>query len=253
MGYFANGNVLNENTFILNHIGVDLQNATGSPSAPPNIFYHNSFLRSGFRNVNHVVASDIPLNWWDNRSFTTGPKGGNYWDDYTGTDPDGDGIGDNMFPWNSVDYHPLMVPFVPVPIAVVSILPGKMSGVAPFTVSFTADVIGTLKPFIYSWNFGDNSPASDLAAPTHTYSIVGNYNVSLLVKDTSGSSSLGSVNVSVVPAPANQTTTYLAVGALALGAIALGFIYYRRNRRRKNNSQNRSVGQTRVKSSLERN
>src|SRR5437879_290379 len=59
MGYFANGNLLNENTFILNHIGVDLQNATGSSSAPPNIFYHNSFLRSGFRNVNHVVASDI--------------------------------------------------------------------------------------------------------------------------------------------------------------------------------------------------
>jgi len=235
MGYFANGNLLNENTFILNHIGVDLQNATGSSSAPPNIFYHNSFLRSGFRNVNHVVASDIPLNWWDNRSFTTGPKGGNYWDDYTGTDPDGDGIGDNMLPWNSVDYHPLIVPFVPVPIAVVSVLPGKMSGVAPFTVSFTADVLGTLKPFIYSWDFGDNSPTSDLSAPTHTYSVVGNYNVSLLVKDTSGSTSLGSVIVSVVPAPGNQTSLYLAIMAVAIGATLLGFIYYRRRRSRKKN------------------
>jgi len=117
MGYFANGNILNENTFQLNHIGVDLQNATGNPSAPPNIFYHNSFLRSGFRHVNHVVASDLPLNYWDNASLTVGATGGNYWDDYAGVDTNYDGIGNTRLPAVPVDHYPLIRQFLAVTFA----------------------------------------------------------------------------------------------------------------------------------------
>jgi hypothetical protein len=239
-------NIFVENTFMLNHIGVNLQNSTG------NMYYHNSFLRNGFRHVNHVFPGDGSTDVWDNRSLG-GPRGGNYWDNYTGTDADKDGIGDTNLPADGLDNYPLMAPFAPVPLAVAGVVPSKMSGAAPFTVNFTADVLGTLKPFIYSWSFGDNGPTSDLVAPTHTYNAVGNYIVSLSVKDTSGSTSFGSVNVSVVPAPASQTTTYVAAGALALGATVLGFIYYRRrHRRRKNASPVGTAAETRAKGSRRR-
>src|SRR2546427_12890006 len=143
LSYFANGNILNENSFELNHIGVDLQNATGNPSASPNIFYHDSFLKSGFRHVNHVVPSDLPLNYWDNHTLTTGPPGGNYWDNYSGMDNNYDGIGDTNLPADGVDTYPLIQPFVPVPLAVAGVSFTKTAGAVPLTVAFQAVVLGT--------------------------------------------------------------------------------------------------------------
>ena len=223
--YFAHGNLLNENSFELNHIGVDIQNSTG------NIFYHNSFLRSGFRHVNHVIPSDMPLNSWDNRTLGALRPGGNYWDNYTGVDTDNDGIGNTNLPANGIDQYPLMNAFVPVPIAVASITPSKFSGPVPFTVTFTADVLGTLKPFAYLWSFGDNTPVSNQTSPSHRYDTPGNYSISVLVKDSTGTSSLGSVTiVALAQAPAGYG--YLPVVAvLALAATVFGVLYYRRRRR----------------------
>jgi len=233
--YHPLDNTFAENTFTLNHIGVDMQNATG------NTFYHNSFLRTGLiingrvRHINHVFSSDGLGDVWDNRSLGL-PRGGNYWDNYTGVDVDNDGIGNSNLPADGLDSYPLMAPFVPVPIAVISVVPSKMSGTVPLTVSFNTDVLGTLKPFTYAWNFGDNSSTSNLAVPSHTYITVGNYVVTITVKDASGSSSSGTVNVSVVSAPAMGINTYLeAGGVLAAGAAVLGVIYYRRRRRRTTN------------------
>src|SRR2546428_1543396 len=222
---FSNGNLLNENSFELNHIGVNLQNSTG------NVFYHNSFLRSGFRHVNHVVPSDIPLNSWDNHTLGAPVPGGNYWDNYTGVDNNGDGIGDTNLPANRVDQYPLMSPFIPVPIAVASITPSKVSGPVPFTVTFTADVLGTLKPFTYAWSFGENAPGSNLTSPSHTYAVPGNYTVSVLVRDSTGTASVGSVTILAV-APSPPGYGYLPVVAvLALAATVFGVLYYRRRRR----------------------
>ena len=51
-------------------------------------------------------ARDDPINIWDNGIV------GNYWDDYTGLDEDGDGIGDTPYLINSEigDRFPLMNP-----------------------------------------------------------------------------------------------------------------------------------------------
>jgi len=98
-------NVLSENSFELNRFGVDVDNAT------TNTFYHNCFIcprsvPTCLFLVNYVCSSDITGDVWDNRSLG-GPRGGNYWDNYNGTDADNDDIGDTNTPWLRVDYYPI--------------------------------------------------------------------------------------------------------------------------------------------------
>ncbi len=69
-----------------------------------NTIYHNNFVD----NVNaQVVTSTSIDNDWDNGSE------GNYWSDYTGTDADGDGIGDMPYiiDGSNQDDYPLMSPY----------------------------------------------------------------------------------------------------------------------------------------------
>jgi parallel beta-helix repeat protein len=220
------GNIVNENIFQLNHIALDLERASG------NVFYHNSFLASNLRHVNHAKTSDIPLNQWDNRSFTSGQRGGNYWDNYTGTDMDNDGIGDNMTPWNGVDLYPLMSPFLPVPLAFVSVVATPQYGSAPLTVRLSANALGTLKPFRYIWDFGDGSPHSNATSPSHTYSSPGRYVVSVLVDDSSGARDGGSLVLSVGASSSLFDNLYLVLAAgLALAATVVGILVYRKRQR----------------------
>jgi len=51
------------------------------------------------------------------------------------------------------------------------------------TVTFMADLSGGEGDYYYQWNFGDNSETSTLASPTHTYSELGEYTVTLTVMD----------------------------------------------------------------------
>ena len=224
----AFGNLFVENSFLLNHIGVNIQNVTSQ-----NTLYHKSFLRSGFRHVNHVFPGDGALDVWDNRSLGGPVKGGNYWDDYMGTDGDGDGIGDTNRPADGVDTYPLMSPFVPVPLAVVKIIPSKVSGSVPFLVSFQADVLGTLKPFTYLWSFGDNSSNSTESIPSHTYSTAGNFTVRVVVRDGSGASDVGSVSVLASNPSVPSLILWAGLIVLGVGGGALGFVYYRRRKGRR--------------------
>jgi parallel beta-helix repeat protein len=71
-------------------------------SSEDNHVYHNNLVK----NYDHAI--DYDNNAWDNGAE------GNYYDNYNGTDLDGDGIGDTYLPWEGVDSHPLMAPWSPV-------------------------------------------------------------------------------------------------------------------------------------------
>ncbi len=80
-----------------------------SGSCINNIIYHNNFID------NPGNAYDTTGNLWDNGSS------GNYWSDYSGSDSDGDGIGDipYLIPGNvSQDRFPLMSPYERNPVDV---------------------------------------------------------------------------------------------------------------------------------------
>lgn len=78
-----------------------------------NVVYSNNFIDNRLEN-----AYDELNNTWDSGY----PSGGNYWDDYTGEDNDGDGIGDTPYDipgGYSKDRYPLMYPFGEIAVEII--------------------------------------------------------------------------------------------------------------------------------------
>ena len=73
-----------------------------------NLFYHNNLIKNKYMSA---YENGVPQysNNWDNG------EEGNYWDDYTGIDADGDGIGGTPYlidGGDNQDNYPLMTPYV---------------------------------------------------------------------------------------------------------------------------------------------
>ena len=90
---YSQMNIIKDNTITENNFGIKTE-AYGSNRPEENIFNRNNFI-----NNNQCVYDNNK-----NRFF------GNYWDDYSGEDDDGDGIGDNSYSYYSgEDLCPFMV------------------------------------------------------------------------------------------------------------------------------------------------
>lgn len=70
----------------------------------------------------------------------------------------------------------------------------------PATVEFTAAITGGTGPFTYDWDFGDGSAHSTSANPTHIYTVVGTYTVTLTVTDANGLVTIATSTVDVIAA-----------------------------------------------------
>ncbi len=97
----SGGNTIYNNLIFDNEIGIFFDGS--KPSLQGNTIYHNNFIN------NTQNSYDECNNTWYNTTL----QEGNYWDDYTGTDADGDGIGDtpyNISGGSNQDLCPLMHP-----------------------------------------------------------------------------------------------------------------------------------------------
>ena len=97
--WYSSNNTLQSNTATNNYHGIFLWYSSD------NMLYHNKLLG----NTKHNAYDSDGTNAWDSGSA------GNYYSDYNGTDPDGDGIGNDPHPipggGGSVDNCPLMQPW----------------------------------------------------------------------------------------------------------------------------------------------
>jgi nitrous oxidase accessory protein NosD len=87
-------------------LGISLEMCLGGGDS--NVFHHNNFVSN---HGGQVQASDIGggVDYW----YESTGEEGNYWSDYTGSDDDGDGIGDTPYyieGGESQDLYPLMEP-----------------------------------------------------------------------------------------------------------------------------------------------
>ena len=91
----SSSNILSENNITNNNYGTVLHSSSN------NSIYHNNYVD----NTVPIYTSDS-MNVWDDGY----PSGGNYWSDYTGSDANGDGIGDVPYTIdaNNVDRYPFM-------------------------------------------------------------------------------------------------------------------------------------------------
>lgn len=102
--YNASTNKITANNITDNQVGAYFTDSSN------NIVYHNNFIN----NPKHVTVTSSSgeahsgINAFDNGY----PSGGNYWDDYKGTDANNDGIGDTPYPVseysNNTDNYPIM-------------------------------------------------------------------------------------------------------------------------------------------------
>ena len=89
----------------------------------------------------------------------------------------------------------------PAPVAVPAITSvTPVTAKVPATVAFNSDASSDDATIVaYEWDFGDGSPVSTDADPTHVYTAVGNYTASLTVTDNGGLTATATVDVTVIP------------------------------------------------------
>jgi len=190
---------------------------------------NNIYLNNFIDNCDNVYSEATNI-WNSPEKITYTYKGGaytnylgNYWSDYTGSDADGDGIGDTFYDTSysidsDKDNYPLMQPwenyFKPaknkLPSASFTFSPSH-----PFVGQLvTLDAFNSIDPDgvieKYEWDFGDGERGEGKII-IHSYSSVGNYDVTLTVTDDDGATNSTSKTITVeayVPPPMKAGVFY---------------------------------------------
>lgn len=204
-----------------------------------NIIYLNNFNFSPVENSSNTWNSPEQMNYIFNGNLHIDFLG-NYWDYYTGTDSDGDGIGDTPYSIDGdSDNYPLMMPFDNYEIGGEA-PPENQAPVADFTCSkntaksgeeVTFDASGSTDPdgeiISYEWDFGDGETTTGISV-SHRFrggmNEAKTYAVSLTVRDNGGNTDTHSEDVTVVPL--TKTIEIIAPPRPTPGGSAKATAYY---------------------------
>ncbi len=94
----------------------------------------------------------------------------------------------------------------PIAPPVAAFTASPTSGTAPLTVQFTNQSTG--ESLAYSWDFGDGSPVSAEASPSHVYAKSGNYAAKLTVSNVAGSNTSAPQTITVNAAPVAPVASF---------------------------------------------
>jgi len=202
-----------ENTVKNNTVSSNNQDGIYLWDSSNNIVYLNNFIDNSddvYRGSANIWNSPSKINYTYNGSQYTNYLG-NYWSDYTGSDADGDGIGDTAYSIDGdKDYYPLMERFenyigvTPAPnqppIANFTYYPEKpvVNQPVTFDASSSYDPDGNITN--YEWDFGDGNVTNTTEETiNHSYSEAGNYEVTLTVTDDDGATNSTTKEITVQP------------------------------------------------------
>ena len=168
-------------------------------SSSDNVIYQNAFTQN---TVNAWDSTD-----WDdpnNNRWFQYPDKGNYWDDYNGTDSDGDGVGDVYYQiagGNNSDFYPLGF-FNDQPIADAG---GPYQADINEEITFNAteshDPDGNIEGYRWDFNNDGNYDTNWLSTPikNYTYESAGTYTLKLEVKDDENKTDTDTSTVTIFP------------------------------------------------------
>ncbi len=183
---YSDDNNINENEIKGNSRGIETVDNSDN-----NKIYHNNF----FTNDEDNAIDDFSNTWDDDY-----PSGGNYWDDYTGEDNNGDGIGDTPYnipgDGNNKDQYPLIEPYTQQQPPEPPIIKGLTTGIPG--IEYTYCISNTVDPegddiYVY-WNWGDGATSGWLGpyssgeeiCSSHAWNETGIFTIGAQLKDEYG-------------------------------------------------------------------